>query len=355
MKAKIIGILMMMLVLTAGVINAVPENSVETTSNLSEIVMFLQEPESPENEPLSAMSDTNEPWRAYEDFWGITLPICEVRWWGIAAKRVGDKMIPSDPEDSVFTITIYEDDGTGKPGDIVCNYENVMPIISGTGIMYEFPSLPEMEGIFELYYYEAVLSSSCNLSEGWISIVKTDSVHDLIGGIICSKDGNDNMCFYNTNTHQWSFYDEDLSFALIAYIDDLSCDGLLGWSNVAPGDTKTGTIYVKNIGTPNSLLDWRIESDISWGNWTFSPDFGVGLKPEDGPLAITVTVIAPDEKNKEFFGEIKLVNENDLEDTCSIPVTLITPKTKTMKSPFQQLFDRFPNAFPILKQILELL
>ena len=262
-------------------------------------------------------------------------------------------MIPSDPEGAVFTITIYEDDGTGKPGDIVCNYENVMPIITGTGIMYEFPSQPEMEGIFELYYYEAILSSNCNLSDGWISIVKTDSIYDYIGGIIVSKEGNDNMCFYNTNTQQWSFYEEDLAFALIAYIDDLSCDGLLAWSNVEPGGTLTGTIYVKNIGNPNSLLDWRVESDIEWGDWTFSPDSGDDLKPEDGPVAITVTVTAPDETNKKFTGEITLVNENDLQDNCSIPVTLITPRNKAVSRPFQNFLESHPYLFAVLQNLLQ--
>ena len=151
MYKKIIGFLIMTLVLTAGVISAVPKNSAENASNLSEIVMFLQEPETPENEPGTAISDINEPWRAYEDFWGLTNPICEVRWWDTPKKRDGDKIVPSNPEGSVFTITIYQDDGTGKPGDIVCTYENIMPIISGTGIMYEFPSYPEAEVIFELY------------------------------------------------------------------------------------------------------------------------------------------------------------------------------------------------------------
>ena len=123
MKKKLLGIFVCMLLMTVSVITAVPENNIENISNLSEIVMFLQEPEIPENEPLSATSDTNEPWRAYEDFWDLTNPISEIRWWNTPKKRVGDKINPSNPEGAVFTITLYEDDGTGKPGDIV--FENV--------------------------------------------------------------------------------------------------------------------------------------------------------------------------------------------------------------------------------------
>ena len=357
MKSKIIGIFICTLLMTVSVITAAPEIYIENSSNLSEIVMFLQEPEIPENEPLSATSDIDEPWRAYEDFWDLTDSISEIRWWDTPKKRDGDKIIPSDPEGAVFTITLYEDDGTGKPGDIVCTYENVMPIITGTGIMYEFPSHPEVEGIFELYYYEASLSSSCNLSDGWISIVKTDSIHDLIGGIIISKDGNDNMCFYNTVSHSWSFYDKDLSFSLVSYSDKVSCEGILSWTNVDPGSTITGSIYVKNIGNPGSLLDWEIDSYPEWGTWTFDPETGIDLTPEDGPVTITVTVTAPDENNEDFTGEIKIVNSEDSNDYGIIPVSLSTPKTKTLEFNYPTLswlFNRFPKAFPILRQLLGL-
>jgi len=353
MNRKIVGIFVMTLLMTSGMIVALPMSDIGYNSNLSEVVMFIQEPDIPENEPPFAMSDIYEPWRAYDDFWGLTNPIYEVRWWNIAAQRVGDKLNPGDPEGAVFTITFYNDDGTGKPGDIVCTYENVMPIIGGTGIMYEFPSLPESEGIFELYYYEAVLDTSCSLSEGWISIVKTDSVYDFIGGIMSSEDGNDNMCFYNVNTQQWSSYQVDLAFSLIAYNGDISCDGILGWADVKPGSTVTGTISVKNIGNQGSLLDWQVESNMDWGEWTFSPESGEDLTPEDGPVTITVTVTAPDEKNKDFTGEIYLVNKNNEQDTCSITVSLTTSKTKTINTSLflQKLFQRFPLFEKILNQI----
>ena len=89
------------------------------TLSVEPVEMFKQEPEIPENEPQFAASDIDEPWRAYEDFWGLTSPICEIHWWNVAGKFVGNNIYPSDPEGAVFTITLYEDDGTGKPGNIV--------------------------------------------------------------------------------------------------------------------------------------------------------------------------------------------------------------------------------------------
>jgi hypothetical protein len=285
-------------------------------------IMFIQEPLGPINEALSALSDTNTDWMAYDDFWGVESPIQEIHWWNTGGKVEGGKTVPANPDGSIFTIKIYQDDGTGKPGNIVCTYENVMPKVTGTGIMYEFPSWPDVEGPLELYYFEAVLSTGCEVSEGWISIVKTDNINPYRGGIITSKDGNDNMCLYNINNQQWYFYELDISFALYGYVEDLHGEGTLSWTDVQTGETLTDTITVENTGGPGTMLDWQVEEYMDWGDWTFSPESGDDLTPEDGPVTITVTVIAPDEENMEFSGELYIVNKNDDQDVYTIPVSL---------------------------------
>lgn len=138
---------------------------------------------------------------------------------------------------------------------------------------------------------------------------------------------------------------------------DLSCEGSLSWSGVKPGSTVDGSFSVKNIGDPNSLLDWEIESYPGWGNWIFNPESGEDLTPEDGEVTVNVSVVAPDEKNKEFTGNITIVNKENASDFCTIAVSLSTPKNKPYNfilNMFAWLFERFPNAFPILRHLLEL-
>ncbi|UCD13624.1 MAG: hypothetical protein JSW60_08720 [Thermoplasmatales archaeon] len=138
---------------------------------------------------------------------------------------------------------------------------------------------------------------------------------------------------------------------------DLDCDGELSWTDVKPGDTVTGSFTVENIGDPGSLLDWKIESYPDWGDWTFTPSSGDDLTPEDGQVTINVSVIAPDEKNKQFTGNVTVCNQDDPTDCCTIPVSLTTPKNKPFNFNFNLLswlFERFPNAFPILRYVLEL-
>ncbi len=107
-------------------------------------------------------------------------------------------------------------------------------------------------------------------------------------------------------------------------VPDLTCDGSLEWNNVTPYDTETGTFTVSNIGEENSNLDWEITEWPTWGEWSFTPSNGNNLKPEAGPTTVTVAVVAPNEENQLFTGEIKIENMENASDFATIPVSLET-------------------------------
>ena len=66
-------------------------------------------------------------------------------------------------------------------------------------------------------------------------------------------------------------------------------------------------------------------------------------------FTVEITVKAPDEKDKEFTGQIKIRNKDDIYDYEIIPVTLKTPKSKTVRINY---FEKLLSFFPILEQIL---
>jgi len=152
----------------------------------------------------------------------------------------------------------------------------------------------------------------------------------------------------------------DESYTGSAYVfkkssSNIHCFGDLNWNDVEPGTTVGGSLIVENIGDPESLLDWEIESYPDWGTWTFIPDSGEDLTPEDGMITINVEVAAPDEPETEFTGEVKIINSEDPDDICIIDVSLATPVSQPIQqSLFQKVFERFPNAFPILRHLLGL-
>jgi hypothetical protein len=116
---------------------------------------------------------------------------------------------------------------------------------------------------------------------------------------------------------------------------NLHCNGSLSWSDVQLGQTVNGSFQVENIGDPGSLLDWTIDtSSITWGTWTFTPLSGQDLTPEDGPVTVQVSVTAPNEKNKEFDGYLRVENTENPDDFDVVPVYLKTQE-KTPLVPYR--------------------
>ncbi|OGS40683.1 MAG: hypothetical protein A3K77_01625 [Euryarchaeota archaeon RBG_13_31_8] len=109
-------------------------------------------------------------------------------------------------------------------------------------------------------------------------------------------------------------------------IPNLDCIGSLSWTDIKGGSIVNGSFQVQNIGSPDSLLNWSINiSSITWGIWTFDPEYGENLKPEDGQITVQVSIVAPHKKNSEFEAYIRLENQDNPEDFELIPVHLKTP------------------------------
>jgi len=146
-----------------------------------------------------------------------------------------------------------------------------------------------------------------------------------------------------------------VSKAEIYEFGDLECEGNFLWSSIKPGSILTGNIYIKNVGASGSNLSWRVCEEPNWGTWTFTPNYGQNLKPEDGKQIISVSVVVPNEKNHQFIDQIKLCNEEDEADNCTIQVSLATSKNKPyINTPFLNFLQDHPNMLTLLRQILNL-
>ncbi len=136
---------------------------------------------------------------------------------------------------------------------------------------------------------------------------------------------------------------------------DIECFGSLVWTDVEPGETIVGSFQIQNIGDAGSLLNWTVnKSSIAWGIWSFTPESGKNLTPEDGKLTIHVSVVAPNEKNSEFRGNLKVENQDNLLDFCLISVYLKTPSNQNLyfKQFFERIFQKLPYVYPIIIHFL---
>ena len=190
----------------------------------------------------------------------------------------------------------------------------------------------------------------------YTATIPTNFYSSLISGCQRLPNGNTLICkgkngiFFEVNHEKeivWEYTNPYLRYILnrvfkIRYIPielqsgpDIEGDGDLHWGLVPAGSLQTSSFTLTNIGDAYSKLNWRIISYPNWGNWTFTPDSGQNLTPEEGPVSVHVEVIAPNQKYKKLNGEIKIINLQDVNDYDIIKVTLSTPVVYPYS--FQQL------------------
>jgi len=128
---------------------------------------------------------------------------------------------------------------------------------------------------------------------------------------------------------------------------NLDCSGSLSWTNIKPGATVVGSFQVQNIGDAGSLLNWTVNtSSITWGTWSFNPESGKNLAPEDGQVTVLVSVVAPNEKNSEFQGYLRVENQDNSTDFGLIPVYLKTPvNMHVFHAPIYQLMLKIKSLY----------
>ena len=175
----------------------------------------------------------------------------------------------------------------------------------------------------------------------WITVEAAPTVNVEVS-YTYSKSQDMVVSNWDPNIGNYLFYNQ----ICVEGIPDLLCEGDLSWMDVSPGSIVTGSFIVENIGDPESELSWEITSFPNWGDWTFTPNSGSSLTPEDGPLTVNVSVTVPIDPETEFFGEVRITNSDDSSDICEIDVYLKTPKSKSVYHPVQSLQSRIINQVP---------
>ncbi len=223
------------------------------------------------------------------------------------------------------------------------------------------PSDADVYGRLSKNMIDALPAHLAIVNEGWTS------GHNVV------VDGYNTDDFFHVNFgwggqyNGWYLLPDDLPYQLtflegvVVDIMDyqtgprVSCSGSLHWFDITPGETVTGSFMVKNSGTPSSLLNWEITEHPDWGTWAFEPPSGTDLTPEDTPIHINVTVTAPQKKNRNNTGYIRVVNSDHPTDCYIVQVSLATPHTPTFSLYhfLQILLEKYPHLFPILRYLID--
>lgn len=196
--------------------------------------------------------------------------------------------------------------------------------------------------------------------ETYYIVVYSDDNEGYLWGEATTNPYPDGMIEYSIDGGiTWdSFTNLDGCFKTYGYNEkraDLECEGSISWIDIEPSATVSGKFTVQNVGEPESLLDWEVESYPDWGTWEFIPGSLTHQTPEDGPFTVHVEVKSPGEFNSDFEGEIIIVNSDNHYDFCIIDVSLSTPIIyNNQMILIQKLLSRFPNLFPIFRLMLKI-
>ncbi len=301
-------------------------------------LLAAQEPSSPAN---------LDGYPADDFIFDVDTEVCDVHWIG--------GYYGGDPEPWDWCILFYYDRGDGNaPGNVFLGkfcyaWDEINKEELGNGYYEMWVDLPE-NYVFpgDTKFWISIWAVGDHFPQsGWGYHQDPITLHEAV-----FKSDWWNISDW-TDTSLLLGYPIDMCFQLTTKgepIPDLDCDGSLVWTEVKPGATVTGDFALGNIGDAGSTLNWKVKEYPTWGTWTFNPPNGA--QPV-GWIMVNVTVIAPNEKEQNFTGDVILENIDDPTDICKIEVLLSTPKTKGFNF-YTNIINWLLEQFPILKFILGL-
>jgi uncharacterized membrane protein len=170
--------------------------------------VFIQLPHDPGDTWSFGTSDQGAGYKLDENFWGVTLPMSDIHWWGLCLKYVSGAWQAGDPNNLVFDITFYSDppdDPTLPPDQVACTYLDVSPTVVPTGIYFTTSA-----GTFEMYFFTGVeLDPICNLPEGWVSIQSKSAGQGYDWFLWASAKTGDGFSYQENGTNP-RYYDQAL-------------------------------------------------------------------------------------------------------------------------------------------------
>ncbi len=246
--------------------------------------------------------------------------------------------------------------GINRPGGQFSSVDEITPPVDSDGQYYLEPGTPYEPT-------EPVWSYTANPPASFFSYFMSGAERLTNGNtLVCNGDAGKFLEITPENVVVWQYtnpypsYNTNPVFKIV-YLSpeeqpepktpDLDGSGSLSWTDIKPSTTVNGTFQIQNIGDNGSQLQWRVASYPDWGTWSFSPESGEGLTPEQGKITIQVSLTAPDQENTEFAGVIHVVNNDNSSDYIDIPIFLKTCKNEVSF----QLKDC--QIFIILKTVLQ--
>ena len=164
--------------------------------------------------------------------------------------------------------------------------------------------------------------------------------------------GSDGIYDSKYSSDQYPFVEQD-GWTTMSIEPVLIALGGFDWDDdyyqLKPGETKQYRFYVMNAGNTGPV-NWEIAEIPSYGSWEFSETNG-SVTVEAGLVRVDFWVTAPDEQEKSYRGNIKVVNSDNPSNYWLLQSDLTTP----LVHPFVQLLEKINRLFDELRDIYSFL
>jgi hypothetical protein len=207
--------------------------------------VYVQWPHDPSDTWSFGTSDAGAGYKMYDNFWGVTLPIKTVEWWGLCLLYNGSSWVAGNPDNLRFNVIFYSDpanDPTMPPTQLACSFTNVAPTVVHTGIYFSTSA-----GSFEMIKFTGLdVNPLCNLEEGWVSIQSQSA-----------GTGYDWLLWASAKTGDGFSYQEGSSTPSTTYDRGFLMLGGAAWLSVAPEadtvDPHANTVVTVHFDATNIL------------------------------------------------------------------------------------------------------
>jgi hypothetical protein len=190
------------------------------------------------------------------------------------------------------------------------------------------------------------ISPSGSYDESFYKALFTENIRELGGANHFSK--QDNVWRINENGYRWCYYQTNLfgdPQLRIKYPNEIPPNTPMTPSGPTNGKTGVECTYSTSTTDPNNYDLYYL---FDWGDGTFSSWLGPYPSGETCEAKYTWG------KSGSYMIKVKAKNSNEIQSQWSdpLPITMPYSYNKPILRFLEELFERFPHAFPILRPLL---
>ena len=222
-------------------------------------------------------------------------------------------------------------------------------IITKSSFVKEYKSLlKDYVGRPSPLFYAERLSEKYNahiyLKREDLNHTGSHKINNTIGQILLAQKLGKKRIIAETGAGQ-----HGVATATVCALKNMECVVYMGEEDVerqAPNVARIKMLGAKIVPVNSGSKTLKDATNGALRDWIFNPIEGDDLIPENGPITVVVSIVAPSQQNQQFSGEVKIVNKKDNSDYCLLHTSIATLENlASIESQNLKSIEKFSGLF----------